>query len=65
MHNVGCGGYLGPQPSLLDLGDVGVGGVQCVQVHFAQLVVVQFPELPGQVIMSEGTQVTQSNRDQR
>lgn len=31
--------YLSSQAPFFDLGDVGVSGVECVKVHFAELVV--------------------------
>ena len=56
-YKVWTKGYLCPQLPRLDLGDVGVCSVQRVQIHFVQLVVKPFPELPGQVVMTKGTQV--------
>lgn len=45
--------YLSSQPSLLDLGDVGVCGGKCVKIHFVELIVELLSELPRQVVMTE------------
>lgn len=45
--------YLSSQSPLLDLGDVGVCGLQRVKIHFVQLVVELFAKLPGQVVVTE------------
>lgn len=44
--------YLGSQTALLDLWDVGVSRVQCVEIHFAELVVELLSKLPGKIIVA-------------
>lgn len=45
--------YLSSQSPFLDLGDVGVRGLQRVKIHFVELVVELFAKLPGQVVVAE------------
>lgn len=44
--------YLSSQSPLLDLGDVGVCGLQRVKIHLVELVVELLPKLPGQVVVA-------------
>lgn len=45
--------YLSSQSPCLDLGDVGVCGLQLVEIHLVELVVELLPKLPGQVVVAE------------
>lgn len=44
--------YLGSQTPFLDLWDVGVSRIQCVEIHFAELVVELISKLPGQIVVT-------------
>lgn len=50
--------YLGSQTTLFDLWDVGVSRIQCVEIHFAELVVELLSKLPGKIIMAVEKQHT-------
>lgn len=44
--------YLGSQMAFLDLWDVGMSHIQCVEIHSVELVVEQLSKLPGKIVVA-------------